>query len=214
MEAPQTKTPPGADIAEQTYQGPGATVTSLGYGFIDFKLATAASLILGIGASYLAPQGTAAALKGMERAAARWKQGNPLQKAVGHTLHLWNLSGNWFTQHIPFANSLKPHVKSWDNVARATGMLGTLSFIATTFSGTKRGIDEARAGRDQFNAAKAQIKDLRAENAALRERYANVKLDAELAPAAPAPAEPSTTVSDIVPTGERIAQPQATAERA
>ena len=175
-----TEPKPGIDITEQTYQGPGAAVTSLGYGFIDFKLATVASLILGIGAANIAPKQTRSLLGGMAIAADRWKTtGNFAQKAGGYALDGWVKSGNWFAEHIPFSKWLSKNLKHWEPIARTSGMLGVISFIGTTFSGTTRGINEARLGRDQFNTAKDLIKDLRIENEALRTRFTEHKLAAD-----------------------------------
>lgn len=151
------------DIAEQAYKGPGAAIASIGYGMVDFKISTLASAALGVAISMVAPKGTATALNTMEANVTRWNQKGGLLKPIGWSGQKFVELGKWCEANIPFKDKLHSWVgnERWEPVSRLTGMLGSLGFVATFFTGAGRGINAANAGKSQLREAQNEIKALR-----------------------------------------------------
>ncbi len=155
------------DIAEQTYKGPGAVVTSLGYGVIDYKIATIAAAAMGVGISLLNPKGTSKALADFEQSSkSLYESKNIAKKSIGWMGTHFSMLGEWFEKSVPFKHKLKSlfekSPENWAPVSRLTGMLATVGFFATFFTAAGRGIEAANAGKNQLREAQAEIKKLRA----------------------------------------------------
>lgn len=152
------------DIAEQTYQGPGAAIASLGYGMVDFKISSAAAAIIGIGISLTAPKGTAKQLSQFEQSVSKLNaSSNPFKKSIGWSGQKFADLGKWCQSNIPFKEHLRRLVgeEKWEPVSRLTGMLAALGFVATFFTGAGRGITSANAGKAQLAEAQNEIRQLR-----------------------------------------------------
>lgn len=152
------------DIAEQAYQGPGAMVTSIGMGTIDWHVAWAASLILGVGAAMAAPKQLNHFFHNAQTASTRWREnGNLLQKAGGWTLHGWLQAGKWSNDHLPGREWLEKQLggERWKAASMSGGIMTVLAFAGSLFTGTERGIRSANAGKAQLTEAQNEIKRLR-----------------------------------------------------
>ncbi len=187
------------DIAEQTYQGPGAAITSLGHTALDSHVSWIASIALGIATSLYAPKPMNKFFADWRSGTTRWKDtGNIAQKVAGWVSHALLESGKWSSEHLPGREWLAPRLgpERWHAASNSAGILTTLTFFGSMFTGISRGSNEANKGRDQFNQAKDVIKDLRAENTSLRTRLAETKLDAIIEPTvhASASALPKTRI--------------------
>lgn len=171
---------PTTDIAEQTYRGPGATIASLGYGVIDFKISSAAAAVIGLGISLAAPKGTATQLARFEESVGRLNaSSNIFKKPIGWSGQKFADLGKWCQSNIPFQTHLRKWVgeDKWAPVSRLTGMLGALGFVATFFTGAGRGIMTANAGRAQLAEAQDEIKKLR--TAIANQQVASASVSAE-----------------------------------
>lgn len=167
------------DIVDQPYKGTSATISSFGYSFIDFKIALLASLATGIATAALFPKQATAFLDIWKKTASTWKtESNPIKKGTGWAMDVWAGTGGWFEKHFPFHDRISGWMGKdrWAPSSAVGGMLMAFSFIGTILTGANRGIHTAHAGRDQFNHAKSEIKDLRLENEKLRDRNAELKV--------------------------------------
>lgn len=178
---------PSADITNEPYKGPSASIASLGYGFVDFKLATVASLVAGVVAAFFVPKQVNKTLAMIsEETKILEKNPNILKKSAGFVLRQWDKAGDWFVEHFPFRNIISNGVNSkyisfkglgdegWKSGSKIAGMIMTPLFFVTGFTGVARGVHSANMGRNQFERAKHEIKDLRAENMALRTKNAEI----------------------------------------
>lgn len=166
MDAVENRTDSGTqnDIAEQSYQGPGAVVTSIGMGTIDWHVAWAASLILGVGAALSAPKQLNHVFGKAQQNSAHWREnGNMLQKAGGWVLHGWLQAGKWSNDHLPGREWLEKKLgnERWQAASMSGGIMTVLAFAGSLFTGTDRGIRSANAGKGQFAEAQNEIKRLR-----------------------------------------------------
>lgn len=153
-----------ADIAEQTYQGPSAVVTSVGLSTIDWHVAWAASLLLGVGAAIAAPKQLNSFFSNTLEASTRWRaQGNLLQKAGGWVMHGWLQAGKWSNDHLPGRQWLEKQLgtERWKAASMSGGVMTALAFVGSLFTGTDRGIRSANTGKKQFIEAQDEIKRLR-----------------------------------------------------
>jgi hypothetical protein len=181
MENPVEKQPE-SDIATEPYKGPGPTVTSFGYSFIDWHAAWLGSILVGVGVALVMPKHVNNFFNAVREGTRNWKASeNLLKKPVGWFSHAWLKAGEWSNEHFPGRTWLEAKLGSerWSAAATAGGILTAFSFITTIFTGTNRGIQHATAGKNQFDRAKSEIKELRAENTALREKYAELKVTHE-----------------------------------
>lgn len=179
--------PQNADITHEPYKGPSPTIASLGYGFVDFKVATVASLIAGVVGAFFVPKQVNKALSMFsEETKILEKNPNILKKSAGFVMQRWDKAGEWFVDHFPFRNIITNGVSTkyisfkglgdegWKSGSKVAGMIMTPLFFITGFTGIARGVHSANMGRSQFERAKNEIKDLRAENTALRTKNAEI----------------------------------------
>lgn len=179
--------PQNADITNEPYKGPSAAIASLGYGFVDFKLATAASLVAGVVAAFFVPKQVNKTLAMIsEETKILSKNPNILKKSAGYIMGQWDKAGEWFVEHFPFRNIISNGIdnkyisfkglgdEGWKSGSKIAGMIMTPLFFITGFTGIARGVHSANMGRGQFERAKHEIKDLRAENMALRTKNAEI----------------------------------------
>lgn len=179
--------PPKADITLEPYKGPSATIASLGYGFVDFKLATIASLFAGVVSAFFVPRQANKTLAMIsEETKLLSKSPNLIKKTAGLAMQQWNNAGDWFVEHFPFRNIISNGVSNkyfafkglgdegWKSGSKIAGMIMTPLFFITGFTGIARGVQSANMGRSQFERAKHEIKDLRVENDALRKKNAEI----------------------------------------
>lgn len=154
------------DIAEQTYQGPGPVITSLGYGVIDYKIASVASAALGAAIALIYPKQTEHAFEQFARSSKQWHESTNVAKRVTGRLGITldNL-GHWFENNVPFKTKLQSlfekSPEKWKPVSRLTGLFAMVGFFATFFTAAGRGIASANRGKHQFEAAQAEIRTLR-----------------------------------------------------
>lgn len=152
------------DIAEQAYRGPGAVITSLGYGVVDYKIASIASAALGLGIALAKPEATVKHLNNFAAKMHELRDANGVfRKSLGVAGVKFVELGQWFEKNVPFKHKLQSWVPQgkWEPVSRLTGMFATLGFFATFFTSAGRGIASANAGKNQLQDAQNEIKHLR-----------------------------------------------------
>lgn len=209
MEPTHTKR---TDITDEPYKGPGALIAGFGYAFIEFKVAVAASLAVGIATAMTFPKQVTSAIEGFASGSKRWREsGNLLQKPFGYAGDGWVALGRWCESHLPFKEKLQQGAlkgERWKPTSMTFGMLTALSFVATFFSSTTRGYVVTHRAKDQLQRAQSEIKTLRSENADLKQSApANMPVLEEKAPATP-----QTTIQTTPNTASEKALPEQQAE--
>jgi len=200
MEKPAEK-PVENDIATEAYKGPGAVVTSLGYSVIEWKIGIAAGLLAGMAAAIAAPQFFIRQSNGLNAWATRLAgHESPLPKYTGKFTHWVVGITKKLADHSPKALLNRMGAERAEATVFAGGFGALTGLVGSLFTSGFHGTKVAKEARHQFERAKTEIKDLRAENASLREKYTELKIahDTEQ-PTAPATSDAIVTPAATTP---------------
>lgn len=180
---------PQPDITEEPYQGTGRAVSAAGKGaFVHFF--TMLIGLIGAGtAAYIFHEPAGKAVGHIKHGLEKWGTSTSTAKSWFAKFINWILDG---AEHMVAAvtehNAIKKRFFNTTDPARIARLKATtdasiigggIGYISGFFIGGGQGIATARAGRDQFERAQSEIRDQRAENAALREKYVETKLALE-----------------------------------
>ncbi len=168
----KSQEPPANDIASESYQGPSGIVTGAGYVQIYHLAATIAAFVGAAIIGWLAHT----RVDKIEKAFKAYAETNPasiLGKIAGFIV--W--ASQKVVEHIPFIgkqiekNKTSVQAERWSAAAFAGGIVGGITWLGSLVVSFFYGAKEGNKGKAQFERAKNEIHDLRAQYDSLRGKY-------------------------------------------
>ncbi len=235
--ATDPKQTPESDIAKEEYKGPSAVAAAAGEGYIAHFLYAGLGLLGGGAITWMFHKQASSLVNwGRHNLAASIEHGGLLSRPSKFFLGILGRGndaaiaseefgkfeaqyrhgfGQWLINHFTF---VKPLFKNLNPDRLSTsittgGIAGAFGFFVMPALLAGKGAHKGNEGKRQFERAKDEIWDLRAENDQLRQHLSDLRAPADAAaPAAPIPAEPPK--EDAPAATPQAAAPVAEAEEA
>lgn len=175
-----------SDITLETYKGPSATVAGAGAAFWLHNAMALGGLLLGGLLTYCSPKIAGGAVRGLKnKVEVLAKSEYRVPALLGLGLEKFLSIGEGLVKAVRSYSKNADHFLSNSDTRLATAVdgavaLGSAGFISGFFVGGSKGVASAHRGREQFERAKEQIRDERAINAELREKYAAAQAELEI----------------------------------